>query len=199
MGGAGSGRRAEYARSTVEARRELDVNALRRAGALEPGFAAIWNWSRRGEAFGSIGVVGRGEHSVELVYSVSSYGRDQEQVVQRVPLTWTLCTYGGRRPWFSCPRCRRRVGKLYGDVRFLCRYCLGLIYESQREDWLYRRLSRAQKIRIRLGGSGSLAEFFPPKPRGMHWRTYRRLQRKAMDAERDVRAGTLERFGAMAP
>jgi hypothetical protein len=26
-----------------------------------------------------------------------------------------------------------------------------------------------------LGGSGSLAESFPPKPKGMHWRTYWRL------------------------
>ena len=28
---------------------------------------------------------------------------------------------------------------------------------------------------MKLGGSGSMAEPFPAKPKGMHWRTYDRL------------------------
>jgi hypothetical protein len=35
-----------------------------------------------------------------------------------------------------------------------------------------------------LGGSGGLGEAFPPKPVGMHLRTYFRLMQKAVIAER---------------
>jgi hypothetical protein len=37
-------------------------------------------------------------------------------------------------------------------------------------------LAKAQAVRERLGGSPSLDDPFPEKPRGMHWRTYRKLQ-----------------------
>jgi hypothetical protein len=42
-----------------------------------------------------------------------------------------------------------------------------------------RGVSQAQKIRMRLGGSVSLFEPFPEKPKGMHWLTYLRLRTRA--------------------
>jgi hypothetical protein len=50
------------------------------------------------------------------------------------------------------------------------------VYESQREDCGTRLVTKAQKIRRRLGGSASLMEPFPDKPKGMHWQTYERLR-----------------------
>jgi hypothetical protein len=44
---------------------------------------------------------------------------------------------------------------------------------------MWRGATQAQKIRIKLGGSGSLAEPFPEKPKGMHWLTYLRLRARA--------------------
>src|SRR5215469_1119067 len=38
-----------------------------------------------------------------------------------------------------------------------------------------RALSRLQKLHIRLGGSGAVGDGLPPKPKGMHWKTYRVL------------------------
>jgi hypothetical protein len=58
---------------------------------------------------------------------------------------------------------------------FACRSCYGLAYESQQQDLTGRAHLKAQKIRMRLGGSGSPADLFPDKPRGMHWQTYERL------------------------
>jgi hypothetical protein len=44
-------------------------------------------------------------------------------------------------------------------------------------------LIKTQAIRMKLGGSPSLVEDFPEKPKGMHWRTYDRLRQKANEAE----------------
>lgn len=86
---------------------------------------------------------------------------------------------GGERPWFLCPSCRRRCGKLYAiRSRYVCRKCGELSYESQSETSHYRALRKAQKIRARLGGSGNMAEPFPSRPRYMHHRTYQRLRRQ---------------------
>jgi hypothetical protein len=35
----------------------------------------------------------------------------------------------------------------------------------------YALLLKAQKIKLRLGGSANVLEPFPDKPKGMHWRT----------------------------
>jgi hypothetical protein len=44
-------------------------------------------------------------------------------------------------------------------------------------------IAKVQKIRRRLGGSASLLELFPEKPRGMWWRTYRNLREEAQRPE----------------
>ena len=75
-----------------------------------------------------------------------------------------------------------------GGGYFLCRSCLDLVYESQREDRATRLISKAQKIRRGLGGSTSLIEPCPAKPKGMHWRSYSQLYLKSRRAED---AGTL--------
>jgi hypothetical protein len=40
-----------------------------------------------------------------------------------------------------------------------------------------------QGIRRRLGGSASLCEPFPAKPKGLQWRTYQRLKMQAAELE----------------
>ena len=54
---------------------------------------------------------------------------------------------------------------------------------------------QTQNIRTRLGGSASLAEPFPNKPKGMWWRTYERLRADAKRAEMQSLIGVAERFG----
>lgn len=48
-------------------------------------------------------------------------------------LTTTTPRFGGFRSWLVCPRCGRRVGKLYHNtLRWACRRCHNLAYKSQR-------------------------------------------------------------------
>ena len=42
----------------------------------------------------------------------------------------------------------------------------------------YRLIMKAQKIRRQLGGSLSMVDSVPPKPRGMHWKRYERLRQR---------------------
>ncbi len=78
---------------------------------------------------------------------------------------------------------------------FACRRCYGLAYQSQRERVYDRDLTRTQNIRMKLGGSPSLAEPFPDKPKGMWWRTYWRLRGDAREAEYRSLVGVAQRFG----
>jgi hypothetical protein len=42
----------------------------------------------------------------------------------------------------------------------------------------HRHVIKVQKIREHLGGSLSLLDGFPPKPKGMHRKRYERLRRR---------------------
>jgi hypothetical protein len=127
--------------------------------------------------------------AVVLMYRARIWDEaDWISIEQRVPVTWTACHLGGYRPWFVCRGsssgryCGSRVAVLYGvGELFACRCCSGLVYASQRQTVYYRDLEKAQKIRMRLGGSTVMSEAFPDKPKGMHRQTYERL-RRAHDA-----------------
>jgi hypothetical protein len=58
-------------------------------------------------------------------------------------------------------------------------------------------LRKAQKIRERLGGSASLMEPFPERPKGMHHTTYWRLFTEYREAERASLAELAARLEGM--
>ena len=186
MGGIGSGNWCRWSkRDTVEDCRSIDIRRWQREGLLMPGHWFGWQWTRDGETVASIGVcveAGR----VILNYRYRRDSEEWQDVEYPVRLDQTPCTYGGTRAWFLCPAvgCERRVAILYLSGRyFACRHCYRLAYASQQESQAQRAIRKAQKIRIKLGGSGSLDKPFPKKPKGMHWRTYERLQAEAEHAE----------------
>ena len=100
-----------------------------------------------------------------------------------ITFDWTPCHYGGRRPWFRCPQCDRRVAVLaLGGRLFLCRHCYRLPYSSQCEAPVDRLYRKARKIHDKVGASHNLMEPVWRKPKGMHWCTFERLCAQERDA-----------------
>lgn len=152
-------------------------------------------WNRGGEPYDYASVQVEADSVVLFRYQTT--GRPDRE--QRIPIVWTSCRYGGRRPWLTCESyskgeyCGQRAAILYGvGDMFACRSCYGLSYQSQHESPRLRRISRSRKIRVGLGGSEDLFQPFPTKPRGMHHRTYERLRARGVAADGDAfsRAGS---------
>jgi hypothetical protein len=184
-------------KATVESCRSIDVLRWNQFGYLKSQRCFVWAWTRDGEQVASIDVE-TSRHFVTLRYrSRSRCSEDWSDVEQRIQVNWSRCRLGGERPWFACSVirsngrfCGRRCTKLYGAGRlFACRNRYQLAYASQQESARYRGVLRAQRIRMRLGGSANLATAFPDKPKGMHWRTYNRLRRAHDLADRRATVG----------
>jgi len=175
MGGRGSGRHGGLSAGKCHEHHSVDLAWLRRKGYLRPGYSGSVTWSRFGQKTGFI------DYRVEtdglrLIYRTRPHGGDWQGVNELIAFSATRANFGGFRKWFLCPSCSRRCRILYGGARFRCRRCYRLKYESQYEPAFGRAASRVHKLRERLGASGSLDDPFPPKPKGMHWKTYRRLE-----------------------
>jgi hypothetical protein len=171
-------------RGTTSAYLRLSIIVLQREGFLRPSGWATLTWSRNGEVIASLGL--RAEFDrITLRYRHQGHGEEWSSKEYPVFLDETVCHYGGNRHWFLCPAqgCSRRVGVIYGGSIFACRHCHKLAYESQREAAYSRALTRAQAIREKLGGSVNMAEPFPSRPKGMHYRTYWRLCRRYQEAQ----------------
>jgi hypothetical protein len=172
--------------TTCESCPSIDARQWHRRGLLYPGQQFSWSWICDGEPAGSINVCVECAAVVLKYRSCGSGSSEWKSIQQRVPIKLTVCHLGGVRPWFVCAvysdghYCGRRAAILYcaGEL-FACRRCYGLTYDSQQQTALHRGLEQARKIRMRLGGGADLLEPFPPKPKGMHWRTFDRLRARA--------------------
>jgi hypothetical protein len=107
----------------------LNINDLARGGWLHP--FSRYDWVRRtnkGTRQTTVTITVLMD-ALKLVVPMPGLAG----VLQRVQLTYSLGPQGGKRPWFSCPTCRRRVGLLYhaNGLPFRCRICCKLAYPSQ--------------------------------------------------------------------
>ena len=176
MGGFGSGSWRDRGAGRCEQFHRVDLAYMNRRGLLCPYTSGSLWWSCGGERTGSINYTVL-PHALRLSYRTRDHGdADWTSIEEEIAFSWTPTAFDGQRRWLLCPRCERRCRVLYGGTYFRCRKCHGLTYETQYEQPWGRAITRAQKIRQRLGGSGSMDEPFPPKPKGMHWRTYRELE-----------------------
>ena len=175
MGGYSSGRHG--GKRTTNDMHVLDIRKIARAGLLKAGCSFSWQWTRGGEKIASIGLRTETDRVV-LNYRSRSNGDEWQDMHYPVYLVWSGCNYGGRRAWWLCPAvgCGRRVAVLYGGKVYACRHCHKLAYQTQREQAHDRAGSRADTIRKRLGWEAGILNLPGGKPKGMHWRTFERLQ-----------------------
>ena len=168
------GRRAS--KNTTSDHLQLNIFRLERKCLLVPRGWTVLQWSSRGQVCATIQLAVEFDR-IQLRYNHTPWNGDSTSLEYPVFLDSTPCNYGGERRWFLCPGsgCSRRVASLYCSKYFVCRHCLNLSYESQREQSWDRALTRAQAIRERLGGTPCIADDFPEKPKRMRWETYRRL------------------------
>lgn len=195
MGGSGSGRRSSYG-STTHDSLPLDIRKVHRDGLLVPGRRFWWQWTVNGREIAGIRAT-VGNDNVTLFYQHRPRGADDwVPVEQLVEVTHSACTYGGTRPWWFCPSCNRRVAVLYAAGKlYACRHCYHLPYASQRETASDRAMRRADCIRKRLGWNAGIANPKGFKPKGMHWRTFWRLQYQHDAFSLASFAGLAERLG----
>ena len=178
MGGKGSGRHWRWdAKSTVESRRKIDIRHWHKEGLLEPHQLFSRKWSSNGQSIAKI-IVYTEPNKLNFICRYRKSTGEWQQIDYPVYVGWTVCRYGGQRPWFFCPAkdCERRAAILYcsGNI-YACRRCHQLTYTSQREADYYRAARKADKISKRLGWEGGMSDFENEKPKGMHWSTYNRL------------------------
>ncbi len=196
MGGSNSGSWYRWdKKATIESQHRLDIRWLKKHGYLKPGISGSLSWSCNGEQTGSIGfeTTTRG---IVLNYRHRPHGGDWEPVKQEILFDSTPCNYGGHRKWFLCPHCWKRVAILYGAGKyFLCRHCYNLTYSCQQETPPFRLLSKAQKIRERLGASTCTDDPIINKPKGMHWKTFNRLKQAAYRASNQSWTYMEDRYG----
>lgn len=177
MGGYGSGS-GRFA-SQMDEFHKLDL-ATFKSEWFEHGRKGSVTWSRGGIETSSIGYR-LGCDFMELSYTA---GRepDRENIRERFELTYTVQPFGGRRRWFTCKSCGRRCRVLIGGRYFRCRHCYQATYPSQYEQFRAKGLAKAETARERVGAEPGIANLWPKKPKGMHWRTYRRLEAMNWDA-----------------
>jgi hypothetical protein len=195
MGNVLSGRRSYHwfnKKETTQGRIRLDVRRLARAGSLAPGASSAYSWPDGGST------TRRADLHSEGSRLTIHFGGACRSIA--VPLYQTPCQYGGTRPWFLCPRsgCGCRVAILYVDgFELHCRGCLGLTYQSTRENPEARALRRYRRIMRRLGADpfGILAGSKPPR---MRWSTYARLITEAEEALKEHLRLSTEHLGKIA-
>lgn len=188
-------------KEATEDYRTLNISALKRDNLLRPGQSLEWAWWRQGERVASIGITIESRHSMRLRYQSRSRGGEPTQYDYAVAIGWTPCHLGGERPWLHCPRCDRRVAKLYGGTLFACRHCMRLNYRSQQASKRDRALDRVWTLRRRLGcdfGPFDYPADYIQRPKGMHRKTFARsiehLQQIEQRAIADFKS-TLFRLG----
>ncbi|HRN78581.1 MAG TPA: hypothetical protein PLU71_05030 [Candidatus Dependentiae bacterium] len=121
------------------------------------------------------------------LYELKAYLQDDDSllVIYRdgtytIPIERMSCNFGGYYYFFRCPKCNKRMRKLYClKGQYQCRKCGDLCYYSQ----LLRpteRFSRGErKVKEYIKARGGNLEWFDKKPPRMHHKTFQKLKDRA--------------------
>jgi hypothetical protein len=111
---------------------QLRVENLRHQGKWYRAGTLTWSTQRGFRASVAFKVI-QYRHEADLLLAYEVNRRPVQQKISFEPTEQRV----GRRWWFLCPSCHRRIGVLYlpaGLTEFRCRYCYRLRYRSQQRD-----------------------------------------------------------------
>jgi hypothetical protein len=130
------------------------IGEMRRAGWLAPG------GPHEVATDGLIASVRTTEGSLEVVAAIAG----DETATFSLTLHRLPRPFGGPMLLFGCPDCERRVTALFWfRLRFCCRHCVGLPYNSQRWSSGYTRKQRVADLFDRLQAKVTPQMFERPK------------------------------------
>jgi hypothetical protein len=159
----------------------LDIRQLARLGYTKRNCSFGWQWERDGEPTATIGITVQAGMALTLNYTATIQGQARDYA-QRIKLTHTACHFGQSRTWALCPRCGRRVARLYLRAgQFACRHCQRVAYSSQSLDALGRSWIKQRKIEAQLGDNWQ-------RPNGMRQATHNRLMIRLIDCHKQREA-----------
>ena len=172
-------------RAQLESGLKLDLNSLARRGFVHPGgyrgCGIAWTNGYTGEAITSGWIMADMTNEKTGSFRIKIGHLDQCITLVAAPRH-----FGGRQWYFICP-CTSRIASVLwmppGARSFACRERWGrqVAYASQFLDRDNRAHRGQAKIRARLcavGGFDPEEWDFPPKPKWMRWRTYKRVEAK---------------------
>lgn len=183
MGGLRSGRGPwGRRRREVEECVVVDLYALLRTRAVRPGEAHEAVELLRGGKYTAAQFTSFAETTDQFVIQChDASGRFRSHTLHCARRPQRL---GGVRWFLVCPLSGGLVSKLYlppGETRFGSRAAYRLAYETERMSELERCVKAFERLEKRIGPHADLEvtrDAIPPRPRGMHQSTYRRLERR---------------------
>jgi hypothetical protein len=183
---------------------KLDLNQLTRQGFIE-----------FGTDIGPRGISWRNSHQAKIASGVITADMTDSRhswfrialgsFVQQVTLVSRPRHFGGRQWFFVCPATGRLATVLWmppGADRFLSRQAWGrqVAYASQFMDRDGRAHYAQSKINSRLCSIGRFDAQdwkFPPRPKGMRWKTYNRYEEKFDDYEQIIDDSLFAKLGGL--
>ena len=181
-------------RPLVEDVPEFSVLKCTRSGSLRNGSQSTVTWHFLNGQIGQGKIHSHGE-SITLDYQMRSGDEAWHSEKIDIELDFTPVHLGGERTWFLCPSCGRRCLSLYWLSQFECRRCHDLVYRTARVDSLQRLEVRLSKVRSKVEGRVVAGAFIPRRPKGMHHRTYAKLDTEQREIERQMWRTAVARFG----
>lgn len=191
MGGYGSGR--QYGRPVAEEALRIDFGWMlrQRMARLGECVTGTLRWTCRGEPSGNVSYTcdmrDPDDANLELRFTVTRRSTGEaKDYVQRIALSHTQPHFGGKRWWMHCPVNGQRVGKLYvpaGGDTFASRNAWRIGYRSQRVTPRDKPFEALFKLQRRLGCTEGW-EMPIYRPKGMHHRTFARLEDRYWQLDR---------------
>jgi hypothetical protein len=171
----------------LESGLKIDLNELARKGLIRPGASSRSqiSWTDRtgkeiASGFISTGATGPDDWLPNDAWCNIELGR----LHQRIKLVSRPRNFGGRQWYFFCRHMGLCVSVLWkppGAPYFACRQRWRLPYNSQCSTRFIRAYFGQTRIKSRLCAIGRFDPYeseFPPKPKWMRWRTYKRAKEK---------------------